>query len=193
MPPQPPSLLEHQSAPRVTIQLPIYNEQYVIGRLIQAVCAIDYPRDRLEIQVLDDSSDETIAIVDQLVAQKQIEGFNIEAIRRAEREGFKAGPLQYGMDISKGEFLLIFDADFVPPPDILRKGIPYFRDATIGMVQFPWEHINRHYSLLTYAQSVLLDGHFNIEHLARSRTGRFFNFNGTRHFCRNWIRRWGQC
>ncbi|NET10033.1 MAG: glycosyltransferase [Symploca sp. SIO2B6] len=179
LPPPSPTPLENQYAPRVTIQLPIYNEQYVVDRLIEAVCAIDYPRDRLEIQVLDDSSDETIAIVDQLVAQKQVEGFNIEAIRRAEREGFKAGALQYGMGISEGEFLLIFDADFVPPPDILRKGIPYFRDETVGMVQFPWEHINRHYSLLTYAQSVLLDGHFNIEHLARSRTGRFFNFNGT--------------
>lgn len=165
--------------PPVTIQLPIYNEQYVVERLIETVCAIHYPSDRLEIQVLDDSNDDTVYLVDQLVAQKKEEGFNIQAIRRADRTGFKAGALQYGMEKSQGDFLLIFDADFVPPPDILIRGMPHFIDQNIGMVQFPWEHINRHYSLLTYAQAVLLDGHFNIEHLARSRTGRFFNFNGT--------------
>lgn len=165
--------------PTVTIQLPIYNEKYVIERLVNAVCAIDYPSERLEIQILDDSTDETIDKVDELVQEKQAQGFDIKAVRRPTRQGFKAGALQYGLELSRGEFILIFDADFIPPPHLLQKGMPHFQEPTIGMVQFPWGHVNRDYSLLTYAQAVLLDGHFNIEHLVRSHTGCFFNFNGT--------------
>ena len=165
--------------PCVTIQLPIYNEKYVVERLVNAVCAIDYPRDRLEIQVLDDSTDETIEKVDELVQEKQAEGFDIQAIRRPHRQGFKAGALQYGLNQCRGEFVLIFDADFIPPANLLKEGMPHFSQPSIGMVQFPWGHVNRDYSLLTHAQAVLLDGHFKIEHLVRSRTGCFFNFNGT--------------
>lgn len=172
-----------QDWPTVTVQLPIYNEKYVVERLINAVCALDYPHESLEVQVLDDSTDETIEKIDQLVQQKQSEGFDITAVRRPSRQGFKAGALQYGLEQCRGEFVLIFDADFIPPPNLLRQGIPHFicskGAAKTGMVQFPWGHVNRNYSLLTYAQAVLLDGHFHIEHLVRSRTGRFFNFNGT--------------
>ena len=175
--------LSIQDYPIVTVQLPIYNEKYVVERLINAVCDLDYPTECLEIQVLDDSTDETIEKVDQLVRKKQAEGCDIAAVRRPNRQGFKAGALQYGLEQCRGEFILIFDADFIPPSNLLRQGIPHFIDAKTGdktgMVQFPWGHVNREYSLLTYAQSVLLDGHFNIEHLVRSRTGRFFNFNGT--------------
>lgn len=175
--------LSIQNYPTVTVQLPIYNEKYVIERLINAVCDLDYPTECLEIQVLDDSTDETIEKVDQLVQTKQAEGFDIFAVRRPHRQGFKAGALQYGLEQCRGEFILIFDADFIPPSNLLNQGMPHFINsktgATTGMVQFPWGHVNREYSLLTYAQSVLLDGHFNIEHLVRSRTGRFFNFNGT--------------
>ena len=181
--PNQPHGLSIQGYPTVTVQLPIYNEKYVIERLINAVCDLDYPTECLEIQVLDDSTDETIEKVDQLVQKKQAEGFDIAAVRRPNRQGFKAGALQYGLEQCRGEFVLIFDADFIPPSSLLRQGIPHFINAKIGpkigMVQFPWGHVNRDYSLLTYAQSVLLDGHFNIEHLVRSRTGRFFNFNGT--------------
>ena len=165
--------------PIVTIQLPIYNEKYVVGRLIEAVCHIDYPLEYLEIQVLDDSIDETQQIVKQVVDEKRKDGFDIKAIKRAERKGYKAGALQEGLQQCRGELVLIFDADFIPPPDILHKAVSYFNDPSIGMVQFPWAHINRNYSLLTWTQAVMLDGHFNIEHYARSRSGRFFNFNGT--------------
>ncbi len=171
--------LAPQSLPIVTIQLPIYNEKFVVPRLVDAVCAIEYPRDRLEIQVLDDSTDETAGMVDRLVQAKQAEGLDIKAIRRPHRDNFKAGALRYGLEQSRGELLLIFDADFIPPSNLLTKAVPYFQDPNVGLVQFPWGHINRDYSLLTYAQALLLDGHFNIEHLARSRSGRFFNFNGT--------------
>jgi cellulose synthase/poly-beta-1,6-N-acetylglucosamine synthase-like glycosyltransferase len=165
--------------PIVTIQLPIYNEQYVVERLIDAVCQIDYPTKALEIQILDDSSDDTTHIITKLVAEKQREGFNIKAIRRSTRTGFKAGALHEGLMQCQGDYVLIFDADFIPPPHILRIAIPYFANPKVGLVQFPWDHINRHYSFLTWAQSVFLDGHFHIEHFARNRSGRFFNFNGT--------------
>lgn len=165
--------------PVVTVQLPIYNEQYVVERLIHAVCQINYPVECLEIQILDDSSDETTCIITDLVTQKQKEGFDIKALRRSDRTGFKAGALHAGLDTCRGEFVLIFDADFIPPPDILTLALPYFTDPRVGLVQFPWAHINRYYSFLTWAQSVFLDGHFYVEHVARSRSGRFFNFNGT--------------
>ncbi|MEM9215401.1 MAG: glycosyltransferase [Cyanobacteria bacterium P01_F01_bin.150] len=175
--------LSLQDYPIITVQLPIYNEKYVVERLINAVCSLDYPIECLEIQVLDDSTDETVEQVDQIVQHRQSEGFNIAAVRRPTRQGFKAGALQYGLEQCQGEFILIFDADFIPPPNLLRQGMPCFSNSLAGektgMVQFPWGHVNREYSLLTYAQSVLLDGHFHIEHLVRSRTGRFFNFNGT--------------
>ncbi len=177
--PEPSTMSLPGSLPVVTIQLPIYNEQYVVERLIQAVCQIDYPINALEIQVLDDSSDDTTHIITQLVAQKQNEGFDIKAIRRLVRTGFKAGALHAGLAQCRGEYLLIFDADFIPPSDMLRLAMPYFDRQEVGLVQFPWAHINRHYSFLTWAQSVFLDGHFNIEHFARNRSGRFFNFNGT--------------
>ena len=165
--------------PRVTIQLPIYNEVYVVERLIDAVAAIDYPRDLVEIQVLDDSTDETRDVARRITARYRKSGLDIVHITRADRRGFKAGALQDGMDVARGEFFLIFDADFVPRPDILRETLPFFSDPRVAMVQARWEHLNRDYSLLTRVQSIFLDGHFVIEHTARHRSGRFFNFNGT--------------
>jgi cellulose synthase/poly-beta-1,6-N-acetylglucosamine synthase-like glycosyltransferase len=165
--------------PRVTIQLPIFNEMYVCERLIDAVCAIEYPRALFEVQVLDDSLDETTTIAKSAVDRWQAKGVDISYIHRKNRQGFKAGALQAGLAVAKGEFIAVFDADFVPGPDFLRKTMQYFSDANVGMVQVRWEHLNREFSLLTHAQSVLLDGHFVIEHTARNRSGRFFNFNGT--------------
>ncbi|MCZ6819372.1 MAG: glycosyltransferase family 2 protein [Calditrichaeota bacterium] len=165
--------------PRVTVQLPIYNEKYVIRRLLEAVCAFDYPRVLLEIQVLDDSTDETQRVIESLVEKYRRQKVDITYIHRTHREGFKAGALANGMRVAKGEFLAIFDADFVPQPDFLKKTLGYFKHAEIGMVQTRWGHINRDYSLLTRIQSLFLDGHFVIEHVARNRSGRFFNFNGT--------------
>jgi cellulose synthase/poly-beta-1,6-N-acetylglucosamine synthase-like glycosyltransferase len=165
--------------PRVTVQLPIYNEMYVLDRLLDSVCAIRYPRELLEIQVLDDSTDETAALARRAVERHRAQGLDIHYIHRDDRTGFKAGALDEGLRVATGEFILIFDADFVAPPDILEKTIGHFQDAQVGMVQVRWGHINRDYSLLTQVQAVLLDGHFILEHGGRSRTGRFFNFNGT--------------
>lgn len=163
----------------VTIQLPLYNEKYVVDRLIQSVCEIDYPKDKLEIQVLDDSTDETVDLVAEIVNSKQKEGFDILHIRRNSREGFKAGALKEGMKTAKGEFIAIFDADFVPEKDFLKKTLPYFSDEKVGMVQTRWEHINSEYSMLTKAQALALDGHFVIEQNVRNKAGFFINFNGT--------------
>ena len=165
--------------PLVTIQLPMFNEKYVIQRLINAVCEIRYPREKLQIQVLDDSTDETQGIAQEAVAQKVSEGFNVVYIHRDNREGYKAGALENGLKTASGEFVAVFDADFIPQPDFLEKTIHYFTDEKVGMVQERWEHINREFSVLTRVQSILLDGHFVIEHTARNRSGRFFNFNGT--------------
>ncbi len=165
--------------PVVTVQLPLYNEMYVAERLIDAVCALDYPAGRLEIQVLDDSTDETSEIVARVAAAWQARGVDVRHLRRADRAGFKAGALEAGLARARGELLAIFDADFVPAPDFLRRSVPYFADPGIGMVQGSWAHINRGYSLLTRIEAILLDGHFMIEHTARNRTGCFFNFNGT--------------
>jgi cellulose synthase/poly-beta-1,6-N-acetylglucosamine synthase-like glycosyltransferase len=165
--------------PRVTVQLPIYNEVYVVERLIEAVAALDYPRELLEIQVLDDSSDETGDVARSVVARHRERGYDIVHRTREDRAGFKAGALQAGLEAASGEFLMIFDADFVPRPEILRESLPFFSDPRVGMVQARWEHLNREYSLLTRIQSIFLDGHFVIEHTARHRSGRFFNFNGT--------------
>ncbi len=165
--------------PLVTVQLPLYNEMYVASRLIDAVAALDYPRDRLEIQVLDDSTDETRDIVAAKVAEKRRDGVDIVHIHRTDRTGFKAGALAAGLERARGEFLAIFDADFVPRADFLRATVPHFADPNVGMVQGSWSHINRGYSLLTRVEAILLDGHFQIEHTARNRTGCYFNFNGT--------------
>jgi cellulose synthase/poly-beta-1,6-N-acetylglucosamine synthase-like glycosyltransferase len=166
--------------PVVTVQLPVYNEMYVVDRLIDAVCAIDYPRDRLEIQILDDSSDETCEIVDLAVRRQAARGFDISCLRRTSREGYKAGALEEGLKVARGEFIAIFDADFVPPKDFLLRTLPYFTsDEKVGMVQARWGHLNRDYSLLTRIQSILLDAHFVLEHGGRNRAGCFFNFNGT--------------
>ncbi|RMH87206.1 MAG: glycosyltransferase, partial [Calditrichaeota bacterium] len=165
--------------PRVTVQLPIYNERYVVKRLLKAVANLDYPREKLHIQVLDDSTDDTVKLTARLVEMLRRKGFRIEHIRRPNRVGFKAGALAYGMDHSTSEYFAIFDADFVPQPDFLKQTIPYLLQPGIGMVQTRWGHINRNYSLLTRLQAILLDAHFIIEHLSRNRSGRFFNFNGT--------------
>ena len=165
--------------PRVTIQLPMFNERYVIERLIDAVCEIRYPREKLQIQVLDDSIDETQKIAADAVARKREQGFDIVYIHRDDRTGFKAGALEAGLKTATGEFVAVFDADFVPQPDFLERTIHFFTNEKVGMVQIRWEHLNREYSLLTRVQSILLDGHFVIEHTARNRSGRFFNFNGT--------------
>ena len=165
--------------PRVTVQLPLYNEMYVVDRLLESVTAIRYPRELLEIQVLDDSTDETRAIASAAVARYAEQGYDIQYLHRQHREGYKAGALDAGLQTAKGEFILIFDADFIAPPDILEKTLGHFTDPGVGMVQVRWGHINREYSLLTQVQSVLLDGHFILEHGGRNRSGRFFNFNGT--------------
>jgi len=165
--------------PRVTVQLPIYNERYVIGRLMKAVSALDYPRDRLEIQLLDDSTDDSVEIISRLVADYQKQGIPMVHLQRSNRNGFKAGALKEGMKKASGEFFAIFDADFVPPPDFLRKTIPYFLNPEVGMVQVRWSHINPDYSLLTRAQSIGIDSHFSIEQGARAWSGLFLNFNGT--------------
>lgn len=170
---------ELKKLPVVTVQLPIFNEKYVIGRLLDAVCNMDYPKELMEIQVLDDSTDETQNIAESLVEKYKRQGLNIAYLHRKNRHGFKAGALDKGLEIAKGNLLAIFDADFVPKVDFLRKTVGYFQDKDIGMVQTRWGHINRHYSLLTRIQSIFLDGHFVIEHVARNRSGRFFNFNGT--------------
>jgi len=168
--------------PAVTVQLPLYNEMYVAARLIDAVCRLDYPREYLEIQVLDDSTDETRDIVAGKVAEHRARGFDIHHLHRTDRTGFKAGALAAGTLRARGRFLAVFDADFVPPADFLRKVIPHFLGPDrerVGMVQARWDHLNRSFSLLTRIQAILLDGHFLIEHTARHRSGRFFNFNGT--------------
>ncbi len=168
-----------EQLPRVTIQLPIYNEQYVVERLIEEVSKIDYPRELLEIQVLDDSTDETHRFTERLVAEYRAAGLPIEYIHRTNRNGYKAGALQNGLLTATGEVVAIFDADFLPPSDFLQRTVHYFADAKVGMVQTRWGYLNRHYNVLTEVQAMLLDGHFVLEHVARSGAGKFFNFNGT--------------
>src|SRR5262245_23142265 len=172
--------LASEALPRVTIQLPIYNEMYVADRLIDAVCEMDYPRELLEIQVLDDSTDETTDIAELAVRRHAARGFNISYLHRVDRRGYKAGALEAGLKESSGQFIAIFDADFVPPKDFLLRTLGYFdKDPQVGMVQARWGHLNRDYSLLTRIQSILLDAHFVLEHGGRNRAGCFFNFNGT--------------
>jgi cellulose synthase/poly-beta-1,6-N-acetylglucosamine synthase-like glycosyltransferase len=165
--------------PRVTIQLPIFNEQFVIDRLVDAVCKMDYPSDKLEIQVLDDSTDETVDVAHSVVQRYAAMGYPVTYHHRTNRHGYKAGALQEGMRVAKGEFIAIFDADFVPPQDWLMRVVHHFTDPEIGMVQTRWTHLNRDYSFLTNVEAILLDGHFVLEHGGRSRSKVFFNFNGT--------------
>jgi cellulose synthase/poly-beta-1,6-N-acetylglucosamine synthase-like glycosyltransferase len=165
--------------PRVTVQLPIFNEQYVVDRLLQAVTRLDYPREKLEIQVLDDSTDETVDVARGLVEHYAAQGYPVTYHHRSNRFGFKAGALHAGLEVAQGEFVAIFDADFVPPSDFLLRTIDHFTDPKIGMVQTRWTHINRNYSFLTEVEAILLDGHFVLEHSGRARHDVFFNFNGT--------------
>ena len=170
---------EFDELPTVTVQLPIFNERYVAERLIRSVAGIDYPRDRFEIQVLDDSTDDTVGLVAQVVASLRADGVDVVHVRRPGREGFKAGALAYGLERAKGELVAVFDADFLPQAEFLNDTVHHFTDEHIGMVQVRWGHVNRDFSALTQTQAVLLDAHFVVEHTARYRSGRFFNFNGT--------------
>ncbi|QEE27808.1 glycosyltransferase [Terriglobus albidus] len=181
---EPPSRFPEDELPFVTIQLPTFNEQYVIDRLIDACCKLDYPRDRFEIQLLDDSTDETKEVAEQIV-RRYAEGFPgmppqpISFHHRENRYGYKAGALDAGLKSAKGELVAIFDADFVPPSDWLTKVIHHFAEPNVGMVQTRWTHLNRNYSFLTQVEAILLDGHFVLEHGGRHRANVFFNFNGT--------------
>jgi cellulose synthase/poly-beta-1,6-N-acetylglucosamine synthase-like glycosyltransferase len=170
---------ELPALPVITIQLPIYNEMYVADRLIDAVCQIDYPRELLEIQVLDDSTDETTSVAEQAVRRNASKGIDITYLHRTDRSGYKAGALEAGLKVARGEFVAIFDADFIPTPDFLKRSVHFFSDPGVALVQARWGHINQEYSLLTKIQAILLDGHFVLEHGGRNRAGLFFNFNGT--------------
>ena len=181
---EPPARYAEPDLPFVTIQLPIYNEQFVIDRLLDACCRLDYPRDRFEIQLLDDSTDETISVASAIVARYAAgtEGLApqpVHYIHRTNRRGYKAGALEEGLHVAKGDLIAIFDADFVPPPSWLRQVVHHFAEPGVGMVQTRWTHLNRNYSFLTQVEAILLDGHFVLEHGGRSRAGVFFNFNGT--------------
>ena len=163
----------------VTVQLPMFNELYVVERLITSVTKLDYPKDKLEIQVLDDSIDETQALAKKLVDKFGADGFNIKYLHRVDRTGFKAGALKEGLKVAEGEFVAIFDADFIPKEEFLKKTVPHFQNSNIGMVQTRWEHLNEDHSYLTRAQALALDGHFVIEQQVRNKAGFFINFNGT--------------
>ncbi len=165
--------------PMVTMQLPIFNEIYVVERLLRSVSELDYPRDCLQIQVLDDSTDDTRELTSRCVSELRQRGFNVQLIHRVDRTGFKAGALAVGLELADGDFVCILDADFVPEPDLLQRTIHFFTDPKVGMIQTRWGHLNRGYSLLTRVQAMFLDGHLLLEQTARSRSGRFFNFNGT--------------
>jgi cellulose synthase/poly-beta-1,6-N-acetylglucosamine synthase-like glycosyltransferase len=165
--------------PRVTVQLPMYNEDICAERIIKATCQIDYPLDKLEIQVLDDSTDHSADIARLACQEWAAKGYPVKYIHRTKRTGYKAGALAEGMQQASGELIAIFDADFLPPRDMLQNVVHYFTDAQVGMVQVRWDHLNRDASLLTKSQAIFLDGHFVIEHTARNRSGRFMHFNGT--------------
>ena len=165
--------------PFVTIQLPVFNELYVMDRLLENIVELDYPNEKLEIQVLDDSTDESVITTANQIKRLQEQGYNIQHIRRENRKGFKAGALKEGLEIAKGEFIAIFDADFLPDSDWLLRTIPFFKDKGVGVVQTRWSHINRNYSILTKVQAFALDAHFTLEQVGRSAKGHFINFNGT--------------
>jgi cellulose synthase/poly-beta-1,6-N-acetylglucosamine synthase-like glycosyltransferase len=177
--PEPAARFAEEDLPIITVQLPLFNEMYVVSRLVKAISEIDYPREKLQIQVLDDSTDETVKIAEATVADFAQQGFDIQYIHRSDRTGFKAGALEQGLKHAKGELLAIFDADFVPKPDCLRKLVDFFTDPLVGCAQMRWSHINANYNLLTRLQTIMLDGHFVVEQTTRNRTGGFFNFNGT--------------
>lgn len=177
--PEPLRKFDEGELPTVTIQLPMFNEMYVVDRLLDGITAIDYPKEKVQIQVLDDSTDETVQIAKAKVDELLEKGWDVEYRHRVDRTGFKAGALEEGLETAKGELIMVFDADFVPTPGVLRKLVDHFTDPKVGMVQARWGHINKDYSVLTQCQSMMLDGHFVIEHIARNRSGRFFNFNGT--------------
>jgi cellulose synthase/poly-beta-1,6-N-acetylglucosamine synthase-like glycosyltransferase len=165
--------------PFVTIQLPVFNEIYVMDRLLKNIVLLDYPKDKLEIQVLDDSTDESVDSTASLIETLKKEGFDIQHIRRTNRKGFKAGALKEGLKIAKGEYIAIFDADFLPQTDWLKRTIPFFKDEAVGVVQTRWGHLNRNYSILTKIQAFALDAHFTLEQVGRNIKGHFINFNGT--------------
>ncbi|RUA37408.1 MAG: histidine kinase, partial [Bacteroidetes bacterium] len=165
--------------PKVCVQLPIFNEKYVVNRLVDAVCKLDYPNELLEIQLLDDSTDETTEILEAKTQYWQSKGKNIQLIRRPERVDFKAGALKYGMEITDAEFIAIFDADFLPQAHFLKATIPHFQNEKVGVVQTRWGHVNKDYSLLTRLQAFGLDAHFTVEQVGRNTAGSFINFNGT--------------
>ncbi len=173
------NLLDPKEIPYVTIQLPIYNEKYVVNRLLDNIAKIEYPKSKLEIQVLDDSTDDSIDETAQRIGELQATGLDIQHIRRVNREGFKAGALKEGLTMAKGDFIAIFDADFLPDSDWLKKTVVYFKDEEIGVVQTRWGHINREYSTLTRIQAFALDAHFTLEQAGRNAKGHFINFNGT--------------
>lgn len=175
----PPRQYTEAELPVVTVQLAVFNEMYVVERIIDAVCKLDYPKDRLEIQVLDDSTDETVGIARARVNHWKNQGFDIHHIHRQDRKGFKAGALAAGLQTARGEFIAMFDADFVPTTDFIRRQIHQFTDPVIGFVQARWGHINENHSLLTKIQALFLNGHFILEHTARQRSNRFFTFSGT--------------
>lgn len=177
--PKPKRLWSEAELPRITVQLPLFNEMYVIERLLKAVTEIEYPREKLEIQVLDDSTDETVKLGRATVEAYARKGFDIHYIHRTDRTGFKAGALENGLKTATGDLVAIFDADFVPKADCLRKLVDYFTDPMVGCAQMRWSHINGSYNLLTRLQTIMLDGHFVVEQTVRNRTGGFFNFNGT--------------
>jgi len=169
-----------ETLPVVTVQLPVFNERVVVERLIDAACRLDWPADCLQVQVLDDSTDDTVVFSRAAAARWRERGVDVTVLHRTERVGFKAGALAAGTRVAKGEFLAVFDADFIPTPDFLRRVMPHLAGSPdVGMVQARWGHLNEHSSLLTRLEAVLLDGHFVLEHTARHRSGRFFNFNGT--------------
>jgi len=173
------NLLDPKEIPYVTIQLPVYNEEYVMARLLENIAKIEYPKSKLEIQVLDDSTDDTVEDTAQRIKALQEDGLDIQHICRENRQGFKAGALKEGLRIAKGDFIAIFDADFLPDPDWLKKTVIYFKDEEIGVVQTRWGHINRDYSTLTKIQAFALDAHFTLEQVGRNSKGHFINFNGT--------------
>jgi len=175
--PQPKELFKE--LPLVTIQLPVFNEMHVVDRLLDSVAALDYPQDKMQIQLLDDSTDQTVEICRAGIERLKARGFDAEHIHRTDRTGYKAGALENGTHFAKGEYLLILDADFVPKPEMLQKTIHFFADDKIGMIQTRWGHLNRTYNVLTRIQAMFLDGHLELEQTARNRSGRFFTFNGT--------------
>src|SRR5712664_1293945 len=177
--PQPKGKFDEEDLPHITVQLPLFNEMYVTQRLVKAITEIDYPREKLQIQVLDDSTDETVKLARETVDEYARQGFDIQYIHRTDRTGFKAGALENGLKSAKGELLAIFDADFVPKPDCLLKLVDFFTDPLVGCAQMRWSHINGNYNFLTRLQTIMLDGHFVVEQTTRNRTGAFFNFNGT--------------